>query len=85
MILSFRTDRPGQTVVFGQIGLDNSVDPDQTAPTGAVCSGSTLFATHYSMVEPYCSNCRMITAIFQLSEYLGVLQYMSRSMTKSTN
>ena len=23
----------------------NSVDPDQTAPTGAVCSGSTLFAS----------------------------------------
>ena len=22
----------------------NNVDPDQTAPTGAVCSGSTLFA-----------------------------------------
>ena len=22
-----------------------SVDPDQTAPTGAVCSGSTLFAS----------------------------------------
>ena len=22
----------------------NSVDPDQTAPIGAVCSGSTLFA-----------------------------------------
>ena len=25
--------------------MSNSVDPDQTAPTGAVCSGSTLFAT----------------------------------------
>ena len=23
--------------------MANSVDPDQTAPTGAVCSGSTLF------------------------------------------
>ena len=23
----------------------NSVDPDQTAPTGAVCFGSTLFAS----------------------------------------
>ena len=23
----------------------NSVDPEQTAPTGAVCSGSTLFAS----------------------------------------
>ena len=25
--------------------MANSVDPDQTAPIGAVCSGSTLFAT----------------------------------------
>ena len=25
--------------------MTNSVDPDQTAPIGAVCSGSTLFAT----------------------------------------
>ena len=24
--------------------MANSVDPDQTAPIGAVCSGSTLFA-----------------------------------------
>ena len=25
--------------------MKNSVDPDQTAPMGAVCSGSTLFAS----------------------------------------
>ena len=25
--------------------MANSVDPDQTAPNGAVCSGSTLFAS----------------------------------------
>ena len=25
--------------------MANSVDPDQTAPLGAVCSGSTLFAS----------------------------------------
>ena len=25
--------------------MANIVDPDQTAPTGAVCSGSTLFAS----------------------------------------
>ena len=30
-------------------GIANSVDPDQTAPLGAVWSGSTLFAqTHLS-------------------------------------
>ena len=26
----------------------NSVDPEQTAPSGAVCSGSTLFAIEAS-------------------------------------
>ena len=25
--------------------MANSVDPDQTAPIGAVCSGSTLYAS----------------------------------------
>ena len=25
--------------------MENSVDPDQTAPIGAICSGSTLFAS----------------------------------------
>ena len=25
--------------------MANSVDPDQTAPMGAVCTGSTLFAS----------------------------------------
>ena len=31
--------------------MANSVDPDQTAPLGAVCSGSTLFASiRYSSV-----------------------------------
>ena len=28
-------------------GMANSVDPDQTAPLGAVWSGSTLFAQAY--------------------------------------
>ena len=53
MILSFWTDMPGQTVQT-QIRLlleeeqsdqsDQSADPDQTAPRGAVWSGSTMFA-----------------------------------------
>ena len=29
--------------------MANSVDPDQTAPTGAVCSGSTLFASRLNL------------------------------------
>ena len=27
------------------------------------------------MVEPYCSNFRIVTAIFKVSEYLGILRY----------
>ena len=36
--------------------MANSVDPDQTAPIGAVCSGSTLFASKLNssvMLENY--------------------------------
>ena len=29
--------------------MANSVDPDQTAPIGAVCSGSTLFASIHNL------------------------------------
>ena len=28
--------------------MENSVDPDKTAPIGAVCSGSTLFAFKFT-------------------------------------
>ena len=38
--------------------MANSVDPDQTAPIGAVCSGSTLFAFFLNssvMLEIFCS------------------------------
>ena len=31
--------------------MANSVDPDQTAPIGAVCSGSTLFASILNLSE----------------------------------
>ena len=48
----------------------NRVDLDQTAPLGAVWSGSTVCHSvcivwaHYSVVKRYCSNFRIITAIF---------------------
>ena len=29
--------------------MTNSVDPEQTAPIGAVCSGSTLFASIFNL------------------------------------
>ena len=31
--------------------MGNSVDPDQTAPVGAVCSGSMLFASILNLSE----------------------------------
>ena len=31
--------------------MANSVDPDQTAPIGAVCSGATLFASILNSLE----------------------------------
>ena len=33
--------------------MANSVDPDQTAPIGAVCSGSTLFASILEFVSNF--------------------------------
>ena len=38
--------------------MANSVDPDQTAPIGTVCSGSTLFASILNssvMIGNFCS------------------------------
>ena len=44
--------------------MANSVDPDQTAPIGAVCSGSTLFVSILSLlnnVSKICSRRQMQT------------------------
>ena len=38
--------------------MTNSVDPDQTAPIGAVCSGSTLFP----FIPNWYSNVRQLFA-----------------------
>ena len=59
--------------------MTNSVDPDQTAPMGAVCSGSTLFASILKLV----SNVRQLfaaddfnrrTSFFQMHFFLGALR-----------
>ena len=34
--------------------LANSADPDQTAPSGKIWSGSTLFAIPQSILRKYC-------------------------------
>ena len=57
--------------------MANSVDPDQTAPIGAVCSGSTLFAS----ILKFVSNVRQLFAAedfsrhhFQMHFFLGALR-----------
>ena len=66
--------------------MANSVDPDQTAPIGAVCSGSTLFASIL-----FVSNVRQLFAadnfsrrLFQMHFFLGALRvkiiYIGRSV-----
>ena len=65
----------------------NSVDPDQTAPDQGlytVCNSVCIFWSHYSIVEPQCSNFKIITApLFRVSEYLGILRY--KRYTKTHN
>ena len=58
--------------------MANSVDPDQTAPIGTVCSGSTLFA---SILLKFASNTRQLFAAddfsrphFQMHIFLGALR-----------
>ena len=60
--------------------MTNSVDLDQTAPIGAVCSGSTLFASILKLV----SNVRQLFAAedfirqhFQMNFFLGALRVKS--------
>ena len=57
--------------------MANSVDPDQTAPIGAVCSGSTLFAS----ILKFVSNVRQLFAgdntsrrHFKMLFFLGALR-----------
>ena len=73
MILSFWTDRPGQTVQTQiRLLLRSSlirVDP--------VCNSICIFWMHYSKVKPSCSTFRVITANFQVSEILGFFTVLS--------
>ena len=57
--------------------MANSVDPDQTAPIGAVCSGSTLFASilHSSvMLGNYLQQTTSADDIFRCIFFLGALK-----------
>ena len=65
MILSFRTDMPGQTVKI-QISLIRVY---------TICHSVCIVLTHYSMVEPHNQILEWLRQIFWVSEYLGNLQY----------
>ena len=55
--------------------MANSVDPDQTAPIGAVCSGSTLFASllNFSvMLGNYLQQTTSADDIFRCVFYLAL-------------
>ena len=55
--------------------MANSVDPDLTAPIGAVCSGSTLFASILNlsvMLGNYLQQTTLADNIFRCIFFLGV-------------
>ena len=57
--------------------MANSVDPDQTAPIGAVCSGSTLFASILNssvMLGNYLQQTTTADDIFRCIFFLGALR-----------
>ena len=62
--------------------MANSVDPDQTAPIGAVCSGSTLFASILSlsvMLGNFFAADDFSRRHFQMNFFLGALRFKSLS------
>ena len=66
--------------------MANSVDPDQTAPIGAVCFGSTLFAPMLNssvMLGNYLQQTISADNIFRCIFFLGALRVnISDDMTK---
>ena len=57
--------------------MANSVDPDQTAPIGAVCSGSTMFASILNkslMLGNYLQQTTSAGDIFRCIFFLGALR-----------
>ena len=57
--------------------MANSMDPDQTAPLGAVCSGSTLFASILNssvMLGNYLQQTTSADDIFRCIFFLGALR-----------
>ena len=67
--------------------MANSVNPDQTAPIGAVCSGSTLFPTipNWSvMLDNYLQQTTSADDIFRYIFFLALYGLKCRSRLKQT-
>ena len=57
--------------------MANSVHPDQTAPIGAVCSGSTLFSSILNLSVIFCNYLQQTTSagdIFRCIYFLDALR-----------
>ena len=66
--------------------MANSVDPDQTAPIGAVCSGSTLFASILNlsvMLGNYLQQTTSADDIFRCIFFLGALRVKNNAVTQN--
>ena len=60
--------------------MANSLDPDQTAPIGAVCSGSTLFTSILNSSVMLCNYLQQTTSADDISRcifFLGALRVKS--------
>ena len=53
--------------------MANRVDPDQTAPTGAVCSGSTLFASMLNSSVMLCNYLQQTTSADDIFRHIFFL------------
>ena len=65
--------------------MANSVDPDQTAPIGAVCSGPTLFVSILNlsvMLGNYLQQTTSADNIFRCIFFLGALRVKIPITTK---
>ena len=68
--------------------MANRVDPDQTAPIGAVCSGSTLFASILNSALMLGNNLQQTTSaddIFRYIFFLGALRVGNKTVHRQDN
>ena len=66
--------------------MANIVDPDQTAPIGAVCSGSTLFVSVLNLSVMLGNNLQQTTSaddIFRCIFFIGALKDISTEYSDS--